>query len=40
MTKNSSTDKQGDREITPTRVFDAPRELVFKMWIDPKYVAQ
>ncbi|MEW6603177.1 MAG: SRPBCC family protein [Thermoproteota archaeon] len=40
MTKNSSTDKQGDREITTTRIFDAPRELVFKMWTDPKYIVQ
>ncbi len=23
-----------------TRVFDAPRELVFKAWTDPKHVAQ
>jgi len=29
-----------DREITAARVFDAPRELVFKMWTDPKHVAQ
>src|SRR3954464_6742963 len=28
------------REIGITRVFDAPRELVFKMWTDPKHVAQ
>jgi len=25
-----------DREIVITRVFDAPRELVFEMWTDPK----
>jgi uncharacterized protein YndB with AHSA1/START domain len=30
----------GEREIVATRVFDAPRELVFKMWTDPKHVAQ
>ncbi|HZZ44340.1 MAG TPA: SRPBCC family protein [Tepidisphaeraceae bacterium] len=29
-----------DREISATRVFDAPRELVFKMWTDPKHVDQ
>ncbi len=29
-----------DREITATRVFDAPRELVWKAWTDPKHVAQ
>jgi uncharacterized protein YndB with AHSA1/START domain len=29
-----------DREILITRVFDAPRELVFQVWTDPKHVAQ
>ena len=29
-----------DREITATRVFDAPRELVFEAWTDPKHIAQ
>jgi uncharacterized protein YndB with AHSA1/START domain len=28
-----------DREITATRFFDAPRELVFQMWIDPEHIA-
>ncbi len=27
-----------DREIAATRVFDAPRELVFQMFTDPKHV--
>ena len=27
------------REIVITRVFDAPRELVFEMWTDPKHLA-
>src|SRR5450631_188479 len=27
-----------DREIVITRVFDAPRELVFKAWTDPKHL--
>jgi uncharacterized protein YndB with AHSA1/START domain len=27
-----------DREIVITRVFDAPRELVFDTWTDPKHV--
>jgi uncharacterized protein YndB with AHSA1/START domain len=27
-----------DREITMTRVFDAPRELVFQAHIDPRHV--
>ncbi len=38
--KNDSTDAQSDREIVITRVFNAPRELVFKAWTDPKHVAQ
>src|SRR5215469_3856224 len=29
-----------EKEITITRVFDAPRELVFKAWTDPDHVAQ
>jgi uncharacterized protein YndB with AHSA1/START domain len=35
---SGATPATGDLEIT--RVFDAPRELVFKMWTDPKHVAQ
>ena len=27
-----------DREIAATRVFDAPRELVWRMWTDPRHV--
>jgi uncharacterized protein YndB with AHSA1/START domain len=30
----------GEREITITRVFDAPRALVFKVWTEPKHLAQ
>ncbi len=29
-----------DREIVVTRVFDAPRELVFEAWTDPEQVVQ
>ena len=29
-----------EQELVLTRVFDAPRELVFKAWTDPKQVAQ
>jgi len=29
-----------DREIATTRVFDAPRELVFDAWTSPEHVAQ
>jgi len=28
------------REVVITRVFDAPRELVWKAWTDPKHLAQ
>ena len=29
-----------EQELVLTRVFDAPRELVFKVWTDPKQVAR
>jgi uncharacterized protein YndB with AHSA1/START domain len=29
-----------ERELTLTRVLDAPRELVFRLWTDPKHLAQ
>ncbi len=29
-----------DREIFSTRVFDAPRELVFRAWSDPEHLGQ
>ncbi len=29
-----------DREILVTRSFDAPRELVWKAWTDPKHIVQ
>lgn len=28
-----------DREIATTRIFDAPRKLVWKAWTDPNHVA-
>jgi uncharacterized protein YndB with AHSA1/START domain len=31
---------EAEQQITITRVFDAPRELVFKAWTDPEQVAQ
>jgi uncharacterized protein YndB with AHSA1/START domain len=30
----------GEREIVLTRVFDAPRELVFDAWIDPVHIGE
>jgi uncharacterized protein YndB with AHSA1/START domain len=37
--ERSSSDTT-DREIATTRVFDAPRDLVFDAWTDPQHVAQ
>lgn len=28
------------RDVTMSRVIDAPRALVFKMWVEPKHMAQ
>jgi uncharacterized protein YndB with AHSA1/START domain len=33
-------DAQADRTIVTTRVFDAPRELVFAAWTDPRHLVQ
>jgi uncharacterized protein YndB with AHSA1/START domain len=30
----------GEREVVITRLFDAPRALVFRAWTDPKQMAQ
>jgi uncharacterized protein YndB with AHSA1/START domain len=30
----------GDREIAAARIFDAPRELVWKVWTDPEHVGE
>ncbi|MFI5014533.1 MAG: SRPBCC domain-containing protein [Hyphomicrobiales bacterium] len=32
---NGATAEAAERELVITRVFDAPRELVFKAWTDP-----
>jgi len=40
LKQNGSTETQSDREIVITRVFNAPRELVFKAWTEPKHIAQ
>jgi uncharacterized protein YndB with AHSA1/START domain len=39
MNKNNPTDNS-DREIVISRVFDAPRELVWEAWTNPAHVAQ
>ena len=38
--KVGSAEALSDREIVTTRVFDAPRELVFKAWTDPDHLAK
>ncbi|MBW4619006.1 MAG: SRPBCC domain-containing protein [Cyanosarcina radialis HA8281-LM2] len=37
---NSPTIQSSDREIVITRIFNAPRNLVFEVWTDPKHIAQ
>jgi uncharacterized protein YndB with AHSA1/START domain len=37
--KSLSTDSMSDREIVITHEINAPRELVWKAWTDPKHVA-
>lgn len=37
MALKESINKQAERELVITRVFDAPRELVWKAWTDPDY---
>jgi uncharacterized protein YndB with AHSA1/START domain len=39
MGAKSSAQEKIEQELTITRTLDAPRELVFKMWTDPKCVA-
>ncbi len=38
--KDRSASKFGEESIVITREFDAPREMVFKAWTEPKHVAQ
>ncbi|MDZ8029245.1 MAG: SRPBCC family protein [Nostoc sp. DedQUE01] len=40
LEKNDSTSSESERKIVITRVFNAPRELVFKAWTEPKHIAQ
>ena len=39
-TSNRPVGAPADLSIVITRLFDAPREVVFKAWIDPAHVAQ
>jgi uncharacterized protein YndB with AHSA1/START domain/uncharacterized glyoxalase superfamily protein PhnB len=38
MKEANHNNTTADREIVITRVLDAPRELVFKVWTDPKHL--
>lgn len=38
MNHNALSTGTEDREIVGSRVFNAPRELVFKMWTDPRHI--
>jgi uncharacterized protein YndB with AHSA1/START domain len=38
--KASASPDAQERELVITRVFDAPRPLMFKLWTEPKHVAQ
>jgi uncharacterized protein YndB with AHSA1/START domain len=40
VAKDNEARATADREIVVTRVFDAPRELVFKAWIDERNIGQ
>jgi uncharacterized protein YndB with AHSA1/START domain len=40
MQNATQTKPTATREVTLTRVFDAPRALVWKAWTDPKQMAQ
>ncbi len=37
---SNSTALVGDREIAAVRIFDAPRDLVWKVWTRPEHVAK
>jgi uncharacterized protein YndB with AHSA1/START domain len=39
-TKNEVAANPVGKTVSITRIFDAPRELVFKLWTDPEYVAK
>ena len=40
MTAAAKTASFGQGSVTLTRIFDAPRSLVWKAWTDPKMMAQ
>jgi uncharacterized protein YndB with AHSA1/START domain len=40
MPAQPSATQPNERTVTLTRVFDTPRELVFRMWTEPKHMAR
>jgi uncharacterized protein YndB with AHSA1/START domain len=38
--RSSAVTESGERELVITRVFDAPRSLVFKAWTEPEHMAK
>jgi uncharacterized protein YndB with AHSA1/START domain len=40
MPARSSPENVADREIVITRIFDAPRDLVWKVWTDPEHMKE
>ncbi len=40
VNKNETITKPADRELMITRLINAPRELVWKVWTEPEHVAQ
>ena len=40
MEARSNLANSSEREVVITRIFDAPRELVFKAWTDPAHLAK
>lgn len=40
VNQNATTETQSNREIVITRIFNAPREVVFKVWTEPKHIEQ
>ncbi|MGP8216951.1 MAG: SRPBCC domain-containing protein [Bacteroidia bacterium] len=39
-TKNQTVSDTAEREISITRILNAPKELVFEAWTDPKHLSQ
>lgn len=40
MAARNNPEKPAERQLVLTRVFDAPREIVFQAWTDPKQMAR